>query len=203
MTPRATPLSPDERRSSIVEAVLPLVIERGELPSSREVAAAAGIAEGTIYRAFDDKAALLHAVAERALTMPPTPSGPLALEELPDLHARVAELARRMQQRMQIVHTVFMAVRRQLLSEGRHGPGEDGPPAYVAEANEQLHRRLVAVLEIDRDRLRVEPETAATVLRSLVFGCAHPAMGGEPLTPEQIADLVIHGVAHPATGEDR
>lgn len=203
MTPRATPLSPDERRSSIVEAVLPLVIERGELPSSREVAAAAGIAEGTIYRAFDDKTALLHAVAERALTATPRPPGSPALADLPDLHARVAEMARGMQQRMQAVHTVLMAVRRHLTAEERHGSGEDGPPAYVTEANEQLHRRLMEVFEIDREQLRVEPAVAATVLRSLVFGTAHPAMGGEPLTPDQIADLVIGGIARPGTLEDR
>ncbi len=60
-------MSVAERRESIVAAVLPLVRERGVLPSTREIAQAAGVAEGTIFGVFDDKRALMHALAEHAL----------------------------------------------------------------------------------------------------------------------------------------
>ena len=53
MTPRAAPLSPDERRRAIVDAVLPLLIEHGRAVTTRQMAEAAGIAEGTIFRVFD------------------------------------------------------------------------------------------------------------------------------------------------------
>lgn len=202
--PRATPMSPADRRAAIVEAVLPLVVERGEMPSTREVAEAAGIAEGTIYRAFDDKDSLLHAVVERALAAPPG-DGP----ELPltrgdeDLHGQVVEMAQQVQGRLRTVSTVLMAVRRQLAADPDHrhgpgpgGPGPGGPPAYVVEANQRLLDRLTGVFDAHRDRLRVEPATAALVLRSLVFGSQHPGMSGVGLTAEQIADVVVHGVAH-------
>ena len=71
MSPRASALSPDERRKAIVAALLPLLVERGEDVSTREIAQAAGIAEGTIFRVFPDKKSLLMAAAEEAIN----PSG--------------------------------------------------------------------------------------------------------------------------------
>src|SRR2546423_7852885 len=64
---RATALPLEERRSAIVAATLPLFLEQGVGVTTREIAQAAGIAEGTIFRVFDDKTALLDAVIEAAL----------------------------------------------------------------------------------------------------------------------------------------
>ena len=55
VTPRATAMSPDDRRRAIVAALVPLIVERGGEVSTREIAQAAGIAEGTIFRVFADK----------------------------------------------------------------------------------------------------------------------------------------------------
>ncbi len=67
MSPRATSMSPDDRRKAIVTALVPLIIERGGEVSTREIAQAAGIAEGTIFRVFPDKKSLLLAAAEEAI----------------------------------------------------------------------------------------------------------------------------------------
>ncbi|HUO45747.1 MAG TPA: helix-turn-helix domain-containing protein, partial [Acidimicrobiia bacterium] len=56
---RAEPLAPEDRRQAIVEAVIPLLVERGASVTTREMAEAAGIAEGTIFRVFPDKCALI------------------------------------------------------------------------------------------------------------------------------------------------
>src|SRR5882762_9133178 len=69
---RATALPLEERRSAIVAATLPLFLEHGTGLTTREIAQAAGIAEGTIFRVFDDKTALLDAVIEAALDPAPT-----------------------------------------------------------------------------------------------------------------------------------
>src|SRR5438132_6193941 len=67
MARRATALPADERRCAIVDATLPLLLERGEGVTTRQIAEAAGIAEGTIFRVFDDKDAVIAAVVEAAL----------------------------------------------------------------------------------------------------------------------------------------
>ena len=67
MTPRAASMSPDDRRKAIVTALVPLIVERGGEVSTREIAQAAGIAEGTIFRVFPDKKSLLLAAAEEAI----------------------------------------------------------------------------------------------------------------------------------------
>src|SRR5258708_22451029 len=64
---RATALPPGERRSMIVQATLPLLLQNGEMVTTRQIADAAGIAEGTIFRVFADKDELLAAVIEMAL----------------------------------------------------------------------------------------------------------------------------------------
>src|SRR3990170_3670682 len=63
MTPktgRAEPLSPQARRSAIVEAVIPLLVDRGAAVTTAQMAEAAGIAEGTIFRVFPDKDAVIY-----------------------------------------------------------------------------------------------------------------------------------------------
>ena len=68
---RAAALPPEERRSMIVAATLPLLLEHGDRVTSRQIAEAAGIAEGTIFRVFADKDEIIVAVVEAALDPAP------------------------------------------------------------------------------------------------------------------------------------
>ncbi len=67
-------MPPEERRAAIVAATLPLLLERGLPLTTREIAEAAGIAEGTIFRVFPDKEAVVEATVEAAFDQGP-PSG--------------------------------------------------------------------------------------------------------------------------------
>src|SRR5215472_17066051 len=64
---RAAALPPEARRSMIVKATLALLVEHGEMATTRQIADAAGIAEGTIFRVFADKDELIAAVIDLAL----------------------------------------------------------------------------------------------------------------------------------------
>ncbi len=210
MAPRARPMTPEDRREAIVEAVLPLVATTGSLPSTREIAEAAGVAQGTIFSVFADKRELGHALAERALNPPEDGDGLVALARRePDLRARVEVVTAVLQQRMRLITTVLIALRQQMVRDADHDPdpgrlpGRDGapqpspqgPPDFVVRANRELLERLTEVFALDHDRLRVDPATAAMVLRSIVFGSQHPGMTATPgLSPAQIADVVVGGV---------
>jgi AcrR family transcriptional regulator len=193
-------MSPDERRKAIVQAMLPLLVERGDEITTRQVAEAAGIAEGTIFRVFPDKKALMLAAAEEAIN--PADGAAAwdeAMRENGPLRDKVVVAAQRVLDRMRMTMSVMFAVRRHLGSHEelhRHDKKHFGPPQFVIDAQAELHRRLTGIFEAHRDELAVEPEVAAVALRSLIFGASRPELGMTPaLTAEQIADLLLSGVA--------
>jgi AcrR family transcriptional regulator len=197
MSPRATAMSADERRKAIVDAVIPLLVEHGSEVSTRAIAEAAGIAEGTIFRVFEDKRALMIAAAQEAIN----PHGgqelfDAAMRGHHDLREKVIMAVGRIQERMRLTMAVMVAVRHHLMAlheaeEHRH----PGPPQFVLDAQEELHRRLSGLFEPHREELAIEPDQAAVALRSLVFGASRPELGMAPvLSAEQIADVLLHGV---------
>jgi AcrR family transcriptional regulator len=194
-------MHPDDRRTAIVSTLLPLLVERGGEVSTREIAQAAGIAEGTIFRVFPDKRSLLLAAAEEAIN---PAHGQEQFDEslagVVDLRDKVVVAAGRVLDRMQLTMAVMVAVRPQLAAalheaaEKGHKP-RFGPPEFVLKAQEDLHKRLTGLFEPHRDELATTPEVAAIALRSLTFGASRPELGLAPvLGPEEIADLLLDGV---------
>jgi AcrR family transcriptional regulator len=193
---RAAPMAPDERRRAIVEAVVPLLLQHGDDVTTKQIAEAAGIAEGTIFRVFPDKAALLLATAEE--TMDPSLNRAqleAALADTVDLREKVLITVNQLFERSERVMLVMMALRRLWMSQPDRHREHTGPPGFIAEANLALHEMLTSLFEPHRADLAVEPELAATLLRTLVLGSRHPgADPGRRLTAEQVADSLLDGI---------
>ncbi|WP_141711844.1 TetR/AcrR family transcriptional regulator [Jiangella alba] len=184
---RATPMSPDQRREAIIEATLPLVYEHGFAVSTRQIAEAAGIAEGTIFRVFDDKDTLLKQVLEAAIDPSDTERRLRAIGTDVPLEHRLLLAADILHERLTSVFQLMVAV------GFNRPPGDDGrtqPPRHAG-----IMAVIAALVEPDRHRLRVSPVEVARRLRILAFAGFHPLINDhEPMTPAEVVDLLLHGV---------
>ena len=179
---RAAALPLEERRSAIIAATLPLFLEQGAAITTREVAQAAGIAEGTIFRVFDDKTALLDAVIAAALDPAPTEA---ALEEIDaalPFEERLVAAVEILRQRVLYVFNVFSA------ASGTTRGGASAPGSAELPG-------LTAIFESEAEHLSHAPAEAARVLRGLTFACVHPAFGTDsPLASEAIVAVLLDGI---------
>jgi AcrR family transcriptional regulator len=203
-TGRAAPMAPDERRRAIVDVVVPLLLEHGEAVTTKQIAEAAGIAEGTIFRVFPDKAALLMAAAEE--TMNPSAGREelaAALDGISDLRERVLVATEMAHARSERVVAVMMALRgvwTAQAAERRDHPHR--PPEFMRSSRRAVLDRLTDVFEPHRAELTVTPRKAALLLHALVLGARHPGVEPEAvLTPREIADALLDGIATPSSKE--
>ena len=118
-------MSPDDRRRAIVAAVRPLLLEHGDGVSTRLIAEAAGIAEGTIFRVFPDKDALMQAVAADTLD-PPDAREVLqaSVAGIDDLATKVRIVTEAMLARSDQVMAVMLALRKHWVAHHEDQSGE-------------------------------------------------------------------------------
>ncbi len=177
---RASALPPDERRAAIVAAALPLVLEHGDRVTTRQIADAASIAEGTIFRVFTDKDAVIAAVIDQAIDIE-------ALElALAHIDAS-APLAEQLTAAVEVLRQRVLHIW-QLLS--RLGPNH----REVADRPLTDSPTLVALFERHADELRVEPRTAARLLRAFTLTAVHPLLADTPDSTNDVVLLFLHGV---------
>lgn len=178
---RASALPADERRSMIVRAALPLLLHNGEMVTTRQIADAAGIAEGTIFRVFPDKDAVISAVLDAALDVAPLEEaiGHIDLR-LPLADALEAAIIV-MQQRVVDIWRLFSS-----LGPRAHHHRPAPPPDLDA---------LVALFEAHRSDLAVTPVAAARLLRAITLAGTHPMLAGTPMLPAEIIGVFLHGVS--------
>ncbi len=186
---RARPLSPEERREAIIDATRPLLYEHGRAVTTRLIAEAAGVAEGTLFRVFASKDELVDAAIERAFQ----PGDVIArIEEIdPELplRDRLVALVSILQQRFRATFGLMQKVG--LVGPPRHL--HDSEAAQAWRARQEL--LFAAVIGADADQLRVPADHFAHVLRLLTFAGSHTQISdGRLLSPQEIVDTVLLGL---------
>lgn len=165
----------------IIAATIPLLIEHGDMVTTRQIADAADIAEGTIFRAFNDKDELLDAVIDAALDPAPLERALATIDpELP-LDEIVSRAAGHAQRRVVEIWRLVSSLGTRF-HDRRKGPMVDSPA-------------LVRLLEPHRAELAFPPNAAARLLRGIVFAMSHPMMVEKPASPREIAEVFLHGVS--------
>ena len=178
---RAKPLSLEDRRAMILDVTVPLLLEHGNAVTTKQIADNAGVAEGTVFRAFGDKEALIDAAVDRFLDPEPLRIMLRAVDlELP-LRDRVHDVLFHLQARTTGLMGLIAALH----------PRQ--PPRRGS--TDELVDLVATVLAPDAAHLRVDTTTIAHYLRLLAFASSVPAFNqSHPFTIDELTDFVLYGI---------
>jgi AcrR family transcriptional regulator len=173
-----------ERRSEIMAATERLLVARGHAVSTREIAEAAGIAEGTIFRVFPTKDAIVDALFEDAFDARGDWQRLKTVDPAMGLEACLVELVEMLQRRIGRIMALFAAV----------GFRQPQANPEILEQRRLGYEAIAELLRPHAARLRTSPEDAARRLHGVVLAMTHPMLTDRPIhDAREIVDLALNG----------
>jgi AcrR family transcriptional regulator len=156
------------------------MIEHGAGVTTRQIATAAGVSEGTIFNVFTDKDELLQAALEVALDQGPFEAAISQIDPSQPFELRLVQATELIQRRIVDIWKLLSQ-----LGPHRRDPADHEPLPYSYA--------LAELLAAEPGRLRIEPADAARLLRALTLSATHPILAAEPRSAADIVDLFLNG----------
>jgi AcrR family transcriptional regulator len=179
---RAQPLSVEERQAMIIDAVIPLLIEHGRAVTSKQIAEAAGIAEGTVFRAFGDKDTLVKAAVDKYLDPEPLRQALRSIDPALPLENKVRAMIYLMRERFSSMFRMIAAI------------GGERPPA--PHVRHEFPAIIAEVLAPEAAALNIPAERVAHLIRMVSIASSFPALNeGMEFSVDELARIVLYGVA--------
>jgi AcrR family transcriptional regulator len=184
-------MAPDDRRARILEATLPLLREHGPQVTTSQIAQAAGVAEGTLFRVFPGKRELLLAALESAMS---ADAEVARIAEIPldcSLEERLSSALAASGEYQERLWSLIRALRDTgWQPDGAHAHEHQHQPRHQME---RIGVAIARLLEPERARLRQEPCVAARLLLGLAFANRIQSPDEATLSPVELVELFLHG----------
>jgi AcrR family transcriptional regulator len=192
---RARPMVPDDRRRAILDVVVPLLIAKGSSLTTAEIAQAANIAEGTIFRVFPDKSAVMLEAVKAAMDATEVADAIRAISAQAPMKEQLVEAARAL-----LRYFNRMVALGESLRSGSplHRERQQEMVALMRKSSTTISTALGHLFARHGPVLRVPPATAVAAFRGLVFASAHPMLPPrERLAVEDAVSILLSGIVHP------
>src|SRR6185369_973872 len=150
-----------DRRRAILDVAVPLLIEKGSSLTTAQVAQAADIAEGTIFRVFPDKSALIFEAVKATMDPAEVASAIRAISPSASMQARLGEAARLLRDHFNRMMALGESLRSASMLQGaRHREVH----RLIKESSAVISAALEDLFERHRAALRVPPASAVAAL---------------------------------------
>lgn len=168
---------------------MPLLTEHGRDISSKQIAEAAGIAEGTVFRAFGDKESLIDAAIVKFLDPEPLRLELRAIDPQLPLDQKVLAVVMLMKKRFGEVFRIMALV--------------GGGPPPGRNTRQEFATIIARLLEPEAEQLNWPPERVAHIIRLITFAASMPMLNEHTeFTESELTSVVLHGiVGHDCTHE--
>lgn len=184
-------MAPEERRATLIAATLPLLREYGTAVSTRQIAEAAGVAEGTIFGVFPDKASLVRAAVMSAFDPKSAVDALTSIGTRTELRERLREAVTMLRAGMNANANLITGPKEMMVDDVEFRE-------RMLDSRRQILAAVTALLEPDRARLRRSPEATAQLLLMLIAVSVHRGFGqgGEfgDMDDAEIVSVLLDGL---------
>jgi AcrR family transcriptional regulator len=186
---RVAALAPDDRRAALIDATIPLLRVYGLHLTTRQIADAAGVAEGTIFGVFHDKNSLIRAALIKCFDPEPGVSAINGVRTVEDLRERLIMIVSVLSHGVEMMAPLMASIR------ANSGMVDDPELMHaMIGTRDAIGRAVAAAIEPDRDKLRRSPEAVAQTLLYMIFASGADFAAPEATTPRELVSLLLDGL---------